>query len=391
MKKISILIFASILILSAVSLGNGNHTAAAAGSHMNTSPYYSPQEKATKQETATKITWKEGTVTVTANKQQSIEIPDTTAIHSINVTSGAAKYTVELTKEARDISSISLSTATKHLAIYIRYNAGYELIIVNLSTGEYKVLNDIVQSSTPVDSIQSYSWSPNGKKLAFAYENATQSRVAVYNLSYDSFTYIPRETNIIRTVVVLWDKKGERLDFVSEYPSDQFKLFSYSFITKQVKVIHHLNRSELTDLSFLAKYTTPVTTSTGKTQVDSSAAYLTYYTNKNLGFSLELPASWENKYSIEELGNVVSFLHTESNLKTSAQGVVFVVIRYPGKMTKEQVLLGGGGMRKLLFTTDNYTYVLATPTGVEYSDDTEADYLKMSADITWILKTVKKY
>ncbi|WP_310830687.1 hypothetical protein [Paenibacillus pedocola] len=133
---------------------------------------------------------------------------------------------------------------------------------------------------------------------------------------------------------------------------------------------------------------TPVTTSPDQTQVDSSAAYLTY-TNKNLGFSLELPSSWENKYSIEEIDNYVAFLHTDSNLKTRAQGELFVIIRYPGNMTNEQVLLGGGGMRSLVFTTDKYSYVLATPTGVEYSDETEDDYLKMSADIPWILKTVK--
>lgn len=136
--------------------------------------------------------------------------------------------------------------------------------------------------------------------------------------------------------------------------------------------------------------TTSVTTSPDKTQVDFSADYLTY-TNKNLGFSLELPSSWENKYSIDELDNTVAFLHTESKLKSGAQGQLFVIIRYPGKMTNEQALIGGGGMRSLLFTTDTYSYVLITPTGVEYSDETEDDYLKMSADIAWILKTVKKY
>jgi ribulose-5-phosphate 4-epimerase/fuculose-1-phosphate aldolase len=114
------------------------------------------------------------------------------------------------------------------------------------------------------------------------------------------------------------------------------------------------------------------------------------YTNKDLGFSLELPASWENKYSIDELDNSVAFLHTESKLKTRAQGELFAIIRYPGKMTNEQAQ-NGAGMRSLVFTTDKYSYVLATPSGVEYSDETEDDYLKMSADIASILKTVKKY
>jgi hypothetical protein len=134
----------------------------------------------------------------------------------------------------------------------------------------------------------------------------------------------------------------------------------------------------------------PVTASPDQAQADSSAANLTY-TNKNLGFSLELPASWENKYSIEAIDNSVLFLHTESDLQTSAQGVLFAVIRYPGKMTKEQALIGAGSTRSLLFTTDNYTYVLITPTGVEYSEETEEEYLRMSADIAWILKTVQKY
>ncbi|MNI59366.1 hypothetical protein D3C73_1145250 [compost metagenome] len=121
----------------------------------------------------------------------------------------------------------------------------------------------------------------------------------------------------------------------------------------------------------------------------SSKSSLTY-TNKNLGFSLEIPASWEDKYSIEEIDNCVAFLHTESNENSRAQGQLFAIIRYPGIMTNEQAQ-NGAGMRSLVFTTDTYSYVLAYPSGVEYTDETEEDYLKMSADIAGILKTVKKY
>jgi hypothetical protein len=135
--------------------------------------------------------------------------------------------------------------------------------------------------------------------------------------------------------------------------------------------------------------TTSVTTSTGKTQVDSSAAHLTY-TNKSLGFSLELPASWKDKYSIDETDTSVAFLHKESVGKSSAQGELFVVIRYPGKMTNEQAQQGAG-VRSLVLSTDKYSYVLAYPSGVEYTTETQNDYIKMSADIASISKTVKKY
>lgn len=139
----------------------------------------------------------------------------------------------------------------------------------------------------------------------------------------------------------------------------------------------------------IAPDTTPVTTSTVP-QADSSTAYLTY-TNVNLGFSLELPASWQDKYLIDESGNTVSFLHKESVGKSGAQGALFAVIRYPDIMTNEEAQNGGGGMRSLVFTTDKYSYVLITPTGVEYTDETEDDYLEMSEDIASIMKTVKKY
>ena len=138
----------------------------------------------------------------------------------------------------------------------------------------------------------------------------------------------------------------------------------------------------------IAPDTTPVTTST-IAQVDSSTAYLTY-TNSKLGFSLELPASWQDKYLIDESGNAVAFLHKESVKKSSAEGTLFTIIRYPGKMTSEQAQ-NGAGMRSLVLSTDDYSHVLAYPSGVEYTDETEDDYLKMSEDIASILKTVKEY
>lgn len=245
--------------------------------------------------------------------------------------------------------------------------------------------------------------------LAFKYENVSnfsEGLATVYN-DKGEIGYIDKKGKLVigyrKYVRAFPFKEGIALVGIKDKTDTQGK---YGYMDRQGKMLTKFEFTVQSSSSFdngyavgmiapgkgfiLTKRTLSIApTSTGKTQADSSAAYLTY-TNKNLGFSLELPASWENKYSIDVLENSVAFLHTQSKLKSGAQGELFVIIRYPGKMTNAQVLLGGGGMRSLVFTTDKYTYVLATPTGVEYSDETEDDYLNMSADIPSILKTVKK-
>ena len=67
-------------------------------------------------------------------------------------------------------------------------------------------------------------------------------------------------------------------------------------------------------------------------------------------------------------------------------GVLFSIIRYDGKLAAKDV--AGAGKRYLVAQTNKYSYVLAYPSGVEYTDTSKAGYQKLAADIDKIGKTV---
>ncbi|MCL2167004.1 MAG: copper amine oxidase N-terminal domain-containing protein, partial [Clostridiales bacterium] len=113
------------------------------------------------------------------------------------------------------------------------------------------------------------------------------------------------------------------------------------------------------------------------------------YTNDRLGFSLTLPASWADRYIAWENPDAVSFLHAQSNKALGGPyGELFTIIRFDGVLTPEQIL-EGSGMRLLAAQTEQHTYVLSGPSGVAYTDESEAGYLEMRKDIETILATVK--
>lgn len=250
MNKFMISLVASALFILPISSGS-EHTVSAASNSVDTSVYYSPPT-AHKEDTTNAMVWKEGSVTVTASKHK-LEGPITSSISAIKVKVGTQSFALEPQDashaDPKNIQSISLSPTKKYLAIQLEYSNGYNLMVLDLHTGKYKILNDIVKSVTYVESTPVYSWSPDGKKLAFAYGDPSISRIAVYNLSYDTFTYVPRVTSTISTAIILWDKTGKYLDYASEYPSDQYVLYRYSFDTKKVKAITKMNRQQLTNLT----------------------------------------------------------------------------------------------------------------------------------------------
>ncbi|WP_326975107.1 copper amine oxidase N-terminal domain-containing protein [Caproicibacter sp. BJN0012] len=110
------------------------------------------------------------------------------------------------------------------------------------------------------------------------------------------------------------------------------------------------------------------------------------YTNSEVRFSLTLPASWAGQYRIISSAASVSFLHRESEEDGSKTGVLFSIIRYDGKSAAKDVV--GAGKRYLAAQTNEYSYVLAYPSGVEYTDTSKAGYQKLAADIDKIGKTV---
>ena len=120
----------------------------------------------------------------------------------------------------------------------------------------------------------------------------------------------------------------------------------------------------------------------------STAANGIVYTSSQVGFSLTLPASWKGQYSVIPSDTCVSFLHKESAEQSGREnGELFSIIRYDGKLAAKDVV--GAGERYLVAQTDKYSYVLAYPSGVEYSDASMAGYHKLEADIDKIGKTVK--
>ena len=120
----------------------------------------------------------------------------------------------------------------------------------------------------------------------------------------------------------------------------------------------------------------------------STAANGIVYTNSKVGFSLTLPASWKEQYSVIPSATCVLFLHKESAEQTGREsGVLFSIIRYDGKLAAKDVV--GAGEKYLVAQTDEYSYVLAYPSGVEYTDASMAGYHKLEADIDKIGKTVK--
>lgn len=128
----------------------------------------------------------------------------------------------------------------------------------------------------------------------------------------------------------------------------------------------------------------PVTTASSS---NSTPADGIGYTSSEAGFSLTLPASWAGQYGVISSATSVSFLHKESEAQAgSKMGVLFSILRYNGKLAAKDVV--GAGKRYLVAQTNKYSYVLACPSGVEYTDTSKAGYQKLAADIDKIGKTV---
>ncbi len=111
------------------------------------------------------------------------------------------------------------------------------------------------------------------------------------------------------------------------------------------------------------------------------------FTSSKIGFSITLPISWQGKYIVREYEDYATFIYKDSE-KVGDIGNLFSIQRFNGKLTPEEAKQGAG-YRYLLASNDKYSYVLSNPSGVEYTEKTEAEYNKLSADIEAIGKTIK--
>ncbi|MDT9720759.1 hypothetical protein QVE09_17720 [Paenibacillus sp. ClWae2A] len=210
-----------------------------------------------------KIMWKGDNTSITANtlKLDATADFEQNIIDTIVVTHGKERYTLQtgdFKVKLLDITSVAQSPSNKWIVIQVEKSAGSNLILVNLKTGENTILNEHLEKAGKqnVETISSYNWSPKEDIIAFSYGNTEKSTLAIYDTKKDRFVYLPRATNYISTGLILWHKNGKSIDFISEYPPDQWILFRYDTETKKVKPVKKITKKEFQQWFKLDKYPT---------------------------------------------------------------------------------------------------------------------------------------
>ncbi|WP_410772519.1 stalk domain-containing protein [Fontibacillus sp. BL9] len=221
---------------------------------INLDNYYSPEINVEKKESGNKMIWTVDNIVVRMEKVKTVgdEAAESKYVMDAIVLENKDKvYPIKLDKRPSEVSSISLSPGGDYLALSVFYNhVGHKVIIINVSTGEQVMLNEMVSSSREgAETIHAYNWSPKGNVLAFAYGNTSESKLGVYDFDKQVFVKVSEANSYISTAFVLWNKNGEVVDVISEQPSDQYKMYRYSLNDKSVKSVTVVKREELEQFS----------------------------------------------------------------------------------------------------------------------------------------------
>lgn len=127
------------------------------------------------------------------------------------------------------------------------------------------------------------------------------------------------------------------------------------------------------------------------------------YENFNLGFSMQIPFSWEGKYTIEELEQTygdegiiksISFSHNATMDEMGSDvGWLFSFGKVTGEHFTEDEPPIMSGQTIILAQTGGYTYYVHFPSGVEYNDDPESEsaveYKEMVSQVDFLINTFK--
>ncbi len=98
------------------------------------------------------------------------------------------------------------------------------------------------------------------------------------------------------------------------------------------------------------------------------------YVNHQLGFSMEMPLNWMGQVEVEEEyglhhqngGNCITFYHKPTH-DNGEGGILFFIDCYPGEWSEDNPpVIAGHSV--VVAQTENYTYLLRTPSDVEYSE-----------------------
>lgn len=98
------------------------------------------------------------------------------------------------------------------------------------------------------------------------------------------------------------------------------------------------------------------------------------YVNNQLGFSMEMPLNWMGQVEVKEEyglhhqngGNCITFYHKPTH-DNGEGGILFFIDCYPGEWSEDNPpVIAGHSV--VVAQTENYTYLLRTPSDVEYSE-----------------------
>ena len=114
------------------------------------------------------------------------------------------------------------------------------------------------------------------------------------------------------------------------------------------------------------------------------------YKNEALGFSLNFPKEWEDKYSIEESDNYISVFDKQI-YDTGQGGLLFTINRTIGEMIAQQDMNMEPVPTKIILQGNGYTYFYRLPTDVNYPVNDEKltkHYQEMSEQIDYAVQGI---
>ncbi|HHV98641.1 MAG TPA: hypothetical protein GXX36_03550 [Clostridiaceae bacterium] len=108
------------------------------------------------------------------------------------------------------------------------------------------------------------------------------------------------------------------------------------------------------------------------------------YINEKLGFSLNFPVEWKDRYIIEESDDNISVFCKKVYDKYKGAGLLFTMQRAVGELITEADMQQAPVMQQIVLQGNGYTYFTRRPSDIQYPPDDEevsSDYETMSEQI----------
>ncbi|HBC32635.1 MAG TPA: hypothetical protein DC024_15480 [Clostridiales bacterium] len=114
------------------------------------------------------------------------------------------------------------------------------------------------------------------------------------------------------------------------------------------------------------------------------------YKNESLGFSLNFPKEWKDKYEIEESDNYISVFDKQI-YDTGQGGLLFTINRTIGEMITQQDMNMEPVPTKIILQGNGYTYFYRLPSDVNYpvnDEELSKHYQEMSEQINYVVQGI---